>query len=295
MDFILTSLSEGILWSIMAIGVYMTFRILDIADLTAEGAYPLGAAVTASQLVQGTNPWLATFYGFGAGVLAGLVSGLLHTKLGIPALLTGIITLTGLFSVNLLIMGKANLSLVGQETIYSQVQALGLTKAQAVFGLGLLAVLIIVGLLTLLMKTEIGLVLRSTGDNIPMSEANGVSVDAMKILGYMISNGLISLCGALLVQNYGFSDVSSGTGTIVIGLASVILAEVLVRDLTIGWRLLSIMAGGIVYRLIILNILEIPNMDTNLVKLFNAILLAVILFVPELQKRLKIRPVRVTK
>lgn len=139
--------------------------------------------------------------------------------------------------------------------------------------------------MTLLMKTEIGLVLRSTGDNIPMSEANGVNVDTMKIVGYMISNGLIALCGSLFAQNDGFSDVTSGTGTIVVGLSS----EVLIHDLTIGGRLLSIGIGAIVYRLIILNIYEIPNLDQNLVRLFNAILLALVLFAPELQKRLKIR------
>ncbi|VLH60764.1 ABC transporter permease [Streptococcus pneumoniae] len=135
------------------------------------------------------------------------------------------------------------------------------------------------------MKTEIGLVLRSTGDNIPISEANGVNVDTMKIVGYMISNGLIALCGSLFAQNDGFSDVTSGTGTIVVGLSS----EVLIHDLTIGGCLLSIGIGAIVYRLIILNIYEIPNLDQNLVRLFNAILLALVLFAPELQKRLKIR------
>lgn len=135
------------------------------------------------------------------------------------------------------------------------------------------------------MKTEIGLVLRSTGDNIPMSEANGVNVNTMKIVGHMISNGLIALCGSLFAQNDGFSDVTSGTGTIVVGLSS----EVLIHDLTIGGHLLSIGIGAIVYRLIILNIYEIPNLDQNLVRLFNAILLALVLFAPELQKRLKIR------
>ncbi|CVN59363.1 ABC transporter permease [Streptococcus pneumoniae] len=135
------------------------------------------------------------------------------------------------------------------------------------------------------MKTEIGLVLRSTGDNIPISEANGVNVDTMKIVGYMISNGLIALCGSLFAQNDGFSDVTSGTGTIVVGLS----LEVLIHDLIIGGRLLSIGIGAIVYRLIILNIYEIPNLDQNLVRLFNAILLALVLFAPELQKRLKIR------
>ncbi|CIP97108.1 ABC transporter permease [Streptococcus pneumoniae] len=282
MNFVLSSLSEGLLWSIVAIGVYLTFRILDIADMTAEGAFPLGAAVVVSQIQAGANPWLATLLALLAGMVAGLVSGMLHTKMKIPALLTGIVTLTGLYSINIKIMGSVlNLSLGDSATVFKQLASLGLTNEGAVFSLSLA--------LTLLMKTEIGLVLRSTGDNIPMSEANGVNVDTMKIVGYMISNGLIALCGSLFAQNDGFSDVTSGTGTIVVGLSSVIIAEVLIHDLTIGGRLLSIGIGAIVYRLIILNIYEIPNLDQNLVRLFNAILLALVLFAPELQKRLKIR------
>lgn len=278
MNFVLSSLSEGLLWSIVAIGVYLTFRILDIADITAEGAFPLGAAVVVSQIQAGANPWLATLLALLAGMVAGLVSGMLHTKMKIPALLTGIVTLTGLYSINIKIMGSVpNLSLGDSATVFKQLASLGLTNEGAVFSLSLV--------LTLLMKTEIGLVLRSTGDNIPISEANGVNVDTMKIVGYMISNGLIALCGSLFAQNDGFSDVTSGTGTIVVGLSS----EVLIHDLTIGGRLLSIGIGAIVYRLIILNIYEIPNLDQNLVRLFNAILLALVLFAPELQKRLKIR------
>ncbi|KXT79073.1 ABC transporter permease protein [Streptococcus sp. DD13] len=171
----------------------------------------------------------------------------------------------------------------------------GLSREQAVFGLGLAFLIIICVLLTLLMKTQIGLVLRSTGDNIPMSEANGVNVDNMKIFGYMISNGLIALCGALFAQSDGFADVTSGTGTIVVGLSAVIIAEVLIHDLTIGWRLLSIGVGAIVYRLIILNIYEIPHLDQSLVRLFNAILLALVLFAPEVQKKLKVRGLKLSK
>ena len=182
-----------------------------------------------------------------------------------------------------------NLSLGDSSTVFKQLASLGLTNEEAVFSFSLGCLLLVCLVLTLLMKTEIGLVLRSTGDNIPMSEANGVNVDTMKIVGYMISNGLIALCGSLFAQNDGFSDVTSGTGTIVVGLSAVIIAEVLIHDLTIGGRLLSIGIGAIVYRLIILNIYEIPNLDQNLVRLFNAILLALVLFAPELQKRLKIR------
>ncbi|CQR25060.1 ABC transporter permease [Streptococcus varani] len=290
MDLILSSLSQGLLWSIMAIGVYLTYRILDIADLTAEGAYPLGAAICATSIVSGLNPLLATLLGFVGGMAAGLVSGLLHTKMKIPALLTGIVTLTGLYSINLKVLGKANVALLRQKTLVTQLQDMGLTKTNAVLVIGAIFVVVVILLLTLLMKTQVGLALRSTGDNIPMSEANGINVDHMKIYGYMLSNGLIALCGALLTQNNGYADLNSGTGTIVIGLASVIIAEVILRNLSIGWRLASVVLGSVLYRMIILAILEIPGMDADLVKLFSAILLATVLFVPELQKKFKIRP-----
>ena len=190
--------------------------------------------------------------------------------------------------------GVPNLSIGGSSTIFKSVMGLGLSNEEAVFAVSIACLLLVCLILTLLMKTQIGLVLRSTGDNIPMSEANGVNVDTMKIFGYMISNGLVALCGALFAQTDGFSDVTSGTGTIVVGLSAVILAEVLIHDLTIGGRLLSIGVGAIVYRLIILNIYEIPNLDQNLVRLFNAILLALVLFAPEAQKRLKIRGLKLT-
>ncbi|MBF0778606.1 ABC transporter permease [Streptococcus cuniculi] len=295
MDLILSSISQGLLWSIMAIGVYLTFRILDIADLTAEGAYPMGAAVCATGIVNGMNPLLATLLAFVGGMLAGLISGLLHTKMKIPALLTGIVTLTGLYSINLKILGKANVALLRQQTLVTQLQKLGLTKTYAVLVIGAVFVAVVIVLLTLLLNTQVGLALRSTGDNIPMSEANGINVDKMKIYGYMLSNGLIALCGALLTQNNGYADLNSGTGTIVIGLASVIIAEVILRNLRIGWRLASIVLGSVVYRLIILAILEIPGMDADLVKLFSATLLAVVLFVPELQKKLQIRKPNLSK
>ncbi|HFI0747089.1 TPA: ABC transporter permease [Streptococcus suis] len=289
MDIILSSISQGLLWSIMAIGVYLTFRILDIADLTAEGAYPLGAAACATGIVNGLNPLVSTFLALFAGMIAGLVSGLLHTKMKIPALLTGIVTLTGLYSINLKILGKANVALLKQVTLVTQLQDLGLSKINAVLLIGAVFVMAVILLLTLLFNTQIGLAIRSTGDNIPMSEANGINVDKMKIYGYMLSNGLIALCGALLTQNNGYADLNSGTGTIVIGLASVIIAEVVLRNLRLGWRLASVALGSVIYRLIILAILEIPGMDADLVKLFSAILLAVVLYVPELQKKLNIR------
>lgn len=288
MALILSSISQGLLWSVMAIGVYLTFRILDIADLTAEGSYPLGAAICASSIVSGMNPLLATLLAFLGGLLAGLMSGFIHTKLKIPALLTGIISLTALYSINLKVLGKANVALLGQKTLVSQLYDMGFTKTASVMIVGGIFVGLVIVLLTLLMKTQIGLALRSTGDNIPMSEANGIQTDHMKLMGYMLSNGLIALCGALLCQNNGYADLNAGVGTIVIGLASIIIAEVVIRNLSIGWRLLSVVLGSVTYRLIILAILSIPGMDADLVKLFSAMLLAAVLYLPEWQAKLKL-------
>lgn len=289
MSLVLSSLSQGLLWSIMAIGVYLTFRILDVADLTAEGSYPLGGAIAAISIVNGVNPLLATLLAFLGGALAGLVAGLVHTKMKIPTLLTGIVVLTGLYSVNLKVLGKANLALLKQTTLVTQLRDLGLDKTWAVILIGLVVAGLVLGLLMLLLNTEIGLSLRATGDNIPMSAANGVDTDQMKMVGYALSNGLIALCGALLAQNNGYADINSGVGTIVIGLASIIIAEVVFRDLTIGKRLASIVVGSVIYRLILLAILSLPGVDADLVKLFSAGLLALVLFVPELQQQLKIR------
>ncbi len=285
MELVFSSITQGLLWGIMAIGVFITFRILDIADLTVEGSFPLGGAVCATLIINGTNPLLATFMAFIAGMLAGSVSGFLHTKMQIPPLLTGIITLTALYSINLKILGKANLTLLKQITLVTNLESLGLSKSLAVFVVGSIFVIIVIVLLSILMKTEIGLALRTTGDNLSMSEANGINVQKMKLLGYMISNGLVALSGALLTQNNGFADINMGVGTIVIGLASIILAEVTIKNLTFAKRLVTIIFGAIIYRLILVIILEIPGMDAQLVKLASAILLAIVLYIPALETK----------
>ena len=286
---VLTAISQGLLWAIMAIGVFITFRILDLADLTAEGAFPLGAATTTIMIIRGINPIFATLGGFVAGMFAGAVSGFMHTKMKIPALLTGIITLTGLYSVNLLVLGSANVSLSGHNTLVTMVMDLGLSKLNGVILLGLIFVSLVVLMLVVLLNTQVGLALRATGDNLAMGEANGIKVDRMKILGYMISNGLIALSGALLAQNNGYADMNMGTGTIVNGLAAIILAEVIVKYLPLGKRLWSIVVGAVLYRLVLVIILAM-NVDAQMLKLASAILLAIILYVPEVRQKLKIRP-----
>ncbi|KUE91585.1 ABC transporter permease [Streptococcus lutetiensis] len=289
-DIILTAISQGLLWAIMAIGVFITFRILDIADLSAEGSFPLGAASTAIMIVNGINPLIATIGGFVAGMLAGAVAGFLHTKMKIPALLTGIIVLTALYSVNLLVLGSANVSLAGQTTLVTVLtSALNLSKLYAVILIGVIFVALVILLLVVLLNTQMGLALRATGDNLAMGEANGIKVDRMKIFGYMISNGLIALAGSLLAQNNGYADMNMGTGTIVNGLASIILAEVIVKYLPLGKRLWSIVLGSVLYRLVLVIILAM-NVDAQMLKLASAILLALILYVPEIRNKLHIKP-----
>lgn len=284
MDMIISSVSQGFLWSIMAIGVYLTYRILDVADLTAEASFPLGAAISASQIVTGTPPLVATLMGLGGGLLAGLVSGLLHTKLKIPALLAGILTMTGLYSVNLRIMGQANVSLLGKKTVMKFFNDFGLTNQVATLIVGAIASLIVILFLFLFFRTSIGLAIHATGDNIAMSEANGINTDTMKIIGYMISNGLIALSGALMAQSNGYADISMGIGTIVIGLASVIISEVLFKDVSFVKRLFLIILGSIIYRFIISLVLYLGVEPTDL-KLFSAIVLTICLSSPLIRNK----------
>lgn len=286
MDIILSSISQGLLWSIMAIGVYLTFRILDIADLTAEGSFPLGAAICSVAIVSGISPLVASLMALGAGMIAGVVSGLLHTKLKIPALLTGILTMTALYSINLRILGKANVTLLGQDTLMRTLQSYGLENRLAVLIVGGVAVALVILVLYLFFSTEIGLAIRSTGDNEAMSEANGIHTNTMKILGYMLSNGLISLSGALIAQNNGYADISMGIGTIVIGLASVIIGEVIFHRLSFAKRLVTIAIGSVVYRLIIDLVLQL-NVEPQDIKLFSAIILAIALSTPLIKKKSK--------
>lgn len=291
MDILLSSTSQGVIWAIMAIGVYLTYRILDIADLTAEGSFPLGAAISASQIVGGTSPVLATLLGCLGGVLAGLISGLLHTKLKIPALLTGILTMTGLYSINLRIMGQANVSLLGKKTVLSFFQQLGLNNQEATLIVGLICVVLVIICLYFFFLTEMGLGIHATGDNRDMSEANGINVDNMTIIGYMISNGLIALSGALMAQSNGYADISMGIGTIVIGLASVIISEVLFHHVSFVKRLCLIVVGAIIYRLIIAIVLELGVAPTD-IKLFSALILTVCLALPMIKSKYSLKKLK---
>ncbi|MBP1041314.1 ABC transporter permease [Vagococcus sp. BWB3-3] len=281
-----SSISQGLLWSLLAIGVFITYRILDVADLTTEGTFPLGGAIAATAIVNGLSPVIGTLLGFGGGMLAGLISGLLHTKLKIPALLAGIITMTGLYSINSRIMGKPNVSLLGEERLFSSFEALGFNKENAVIFVGLIIVAIVIVTLYVFFRTEIGLSIVATGDNLEMSEANGINTHTTKILGYMISNGCIALSGALLAQNNGFADLNAGVGTIVIGLASIIISEVLFASQPLFFRMCSIVLGAIIYRFILAIILEFP-IEANDNKLFSALILILCLSLPLIKKKMR--------
>lgn len=273
------AVSLGILWGIMTIGVYITYRILSIADLTVEGSITLGAAIAAQAITKGINPYGATFLALLGGMVAGLATGLLHTELKIPALLSGILTMIALYSINLRVMGKANISLLRLENVYTFFENLGLEDTWAVIALGFLSVMFIIGLLYWFFGTEIGCAIRATGNNPYMVRAQGINTDVTILLGLIISNGLVALSGALIAQNQAFADVQMGSGSIVIGLASVIIGEVLFGKKNFFTRLLSLAFGAITYRLIIAFVLKL-GMHSNDLKLFTAITVAVALALP---------------
>ena len=286
LDLLIPTIAQGLLWSLLALGVYITFRVLDIADLSVEGTFPLGAAVAATCITSGHSLVTAFVLAVLAGCVAGAVTGLLTTKLKIPALLSGILTMIGLYSINLRVMGRANLSLLGQTTIYSWGASAGLTEAQTTLAVGLIAALLVVAVVYWFFGTEIGLALRATGYNPQMSGAQGVNTDSMVILGLLLSNGLVALSGALVGQSNGFADAGMGVGTIVIGLASVIIGEVLFGTRSFKNCLISVVLGSIVYRLVIAIVLEL-GMPPNDLKLFTAILVAIALSLPLIQSKLR--------
>ena len=284
MDLVISTVSQGLLWALLAIGVYITFRVLDIADLTVEGSFPLGAAVAATMLIAGYHPVAAILGACVAGMLSGVVTGFLCTKLKIPALLAGILTMIALYSVNLRIMGKANLPLLQQDTIFTIARSLGFDNNVTVLVVGAIIVLIVAVLNYWFFGTELGTAVRATGCNPHMIRANGSDTDVMVVLGLLLSNGLVAMSGALVAQNNGFADVGMGVGTIVIGLASVIIGEVLFGTRSFKNCLISVILGSIVYRAVIAAVLQM-GMPPNDLKLFTAILVALALSLPLIQAR----------
>ena len=288
LDLVLSTVSQGLLWAIMALGVFLTFRVLDIADLSVEGTFPLGAAVAATLIDAGHSVWFAMLIALIAGCIGGTVTALLTTKLKIPALLSGILTMIGLYSVNLMIMGKANVPLLRVETVFTLTENLfGVSSVVATLIVGLVATVIVGAIMYWFFGTVLGTAIRATGCNPQMARAQGINTNVMVILGLLISNGLVALSGALGAQSNGFADVGMGTGTIVIGLASVIIGEVLFGTRSFKNWLISVVLGSVVYRAVIAIVLEL-GMPPNDLKLFTAVLVAIALSLPLIKNKFAI-------
>ena len=273
---IISSVSQGLLWGILGLGIYLTFRILNFPDMTTEGSFPLGGAVAVTLMNHGTHPLLATLTGMLAGCLAGLVTGLLYTKGKIPTLLAGILVMTSCNSVMLMVMKRANLGLLNIKPLQA---LLPFADSTNLLVIGLLAVVIVISALIFFLYTRLGQAYIATGDNRDMAKSFGINTDRMEVMGLTISNGLIALSGALVSQQDGYADVSKGIGVIVIGLASIIIGEVLYSTgLTLLERLIAIVVGSILYQFLITGVIAL-GFNTNYLKLFSAIILAICLMV----------------
>lgn len=295
-NLIISTIAQGLLWALLALGVFITFRILDVADLTVEGSFPMGAAISAVLITMGVNPWITVLVAGVGGMIAGAVTGWIHTKLKIPALLAGILTMIALYSVNLHIMGKANISLLRMDTVYSAIHSVGISNAVALTIIGVVVTIVVGLFLFWFFGTELGTSVRATGVNPQMIRAQGVNTDSMIVLGLLLSNGFVAVSGALIAQSQGFADIGMGVGTIVIGLASVIIGEVLFASSSVVRKLfgnssfvLSLVAvvfGSIVYRIVIATVLYL-GMPPNDLKLFTAILVALALSLPTWQGKFR--------
>ena len=282
LDLILSTVGQGLQWSVMALGVFLTFRILDIADLSVEGTFPLGAAVAATAITSGLGLPAAFLLALVAGALAGAVTGWLTTKLRIPALLAGILTMIGLYSVNLHVMGKSNIGLLQDETVFTILEnGLGLSVSLSGLIVGAIFAVIVSVIIYWFFGTELGTAIRATGFNQQMARAQGISTNTMIVLGLVISNALVALSGATVAQANGFADVGMGVGTIVIGLASVIIGEVAFGKLfgNFALKLLGVAIGAVIYYIVLQIVLQL-GLNTNDLKLVSALIVAVFLAIP---------------
>ncbi len=292
---LLGAVSQGILWGIMVLGVFITYKLLDIADLTVDGSFALGGCVCAVLVVSGVDPLLAILAAMVAGMVAGAVTGFLHTVFEIPAILAGILTQIGLWSINLRIMGKSNTPLLKNATIFSEVtDATGLSTNVGAIIVGLIVAVVIIVALYWFFGTEIGSACRATGNNEAMVRALGVNTKVTKMIALTLSNGLVGLSGGLICESQKYADIGMGTGAIVIGLAAIVIGEVLWRMLpgaklhAFGGRLASAVVGSVVYFLIRAIVLQM-GMDANDMKLLSAIIVALALCVPVVWERYQLR------
>lgn len=275
--------AQGLIWGIMAIGVYITFRILDIADLTVDGTLCTGGAVCIMMMLSGHNVWVSMLVATGAGLLAGLATGIFHTFMGIPAILAGILTQLSLYSINLKIMGKANQAINVDKfnLLVSLRRVKGVALTQNTLFIVAIMIIILIAFLYWFFGTELGCSLRATGCNPSMSRAQGINTDRNKVLGLMLSNGLVALSGALLTQYQGFADINMGRGSIVIGLAAVIIGEAIFSRIfrNFALKLLSVVFGSILYYLV-LQVVIWMGIDTDLLKMLSALVVALFLAFP---------------
>ena len=275
--------AQGLIWGIMAIGVYITFRILDIADLTVDGTLCTGGAVCIMMMLSGHNVWMSMLAATGAGLLAGLATGIFHTFMGIPAILAGILTQLSLYSVNLKIMGKANqaINVDKYNLLVSLRRVKGVTLTHNTLFIVAIMILLLIAVLYWFFGTELGCSLRATGCNPSMSRAQGINTDFNQVLGLMLSNGLVALSGALLTQYQGFADINMGRGSIVIGLAAVIIGEAIFSRIfrNFALKLLSVVFGSILYYLV-LQVVIWMGIDTDLLKMLSALVVALFLAFP---------------
>lgn len=287
-DLAFSTVAQGLMWSILAIGVFLSFRVLDVPDMTCEGSFPLGGAIAASMIAAGASPWLAIAAGASGGLLAGIVTGILYTKLKIPAILAGILTMIALYSVNLHVMGKANISLLRVDTIFSTTASLlHVSNSVAAFLVPAVLLFLCSAFIYWFFGTELGMCIRATGYNTQMVRAQGVNTDTMIIIGLFISNALIGLCGAVVAQNNGFADVGMGIGTIIIGLASVIIGEVILGVDSFSASLAAVILGSVIYRVVIAVVLYM-GMPPNDLKLFTAIIVVLALAAPMIKGKVNV-------
>ncbi|MGO3489619.1 MAG: ABC transporter permease [Leuconostoc carnosum] len=287
MSMIVSSIGQGLLWAVLGVALFLTFRILNFPDMTVEGSFPLGASTAVTMITHGINPFAATLAAFFVGTIAGLITGLLYTKGKIPILLAGILVMTASLSINLRIMGSANISLLDQKSIFSIKILQHLPKYFDSVFLGFVIIVIITAGLIFFLQTELGQAFIATGDNPNMAQSIGIQTDRMTIMGLMLSNGLIALGGAVISQNNGYADINMGIGIIVIALASIIIGEVVFGELTLNERLVAVIIGSILYRLVLLVVLRL-GFSTNDVNLISAIVLAVAMILPQLRHALKL-------
>ena len=288
MDLIVSAISQGILWSLLSLGLFISFRILNIADMTTEGAYPLGAAVCVSLIQTGMSPILAIFIAMLAGALAGALTSIFINICKIPSLLAGILTMTALLSVNLRVMGRPNLSLLNHKTIFDIFSSVSLPPYFDSIIVGIIIVSLVIFFMHFFFNTELGQALIATGDNPKMASSLGISTKKMTLLGLMLSNSIVALTGAILSQNNGYADVNSGLGVIVVALAAIIIGEVIFGDVNFLTRLVCIILGSIIYRLLLVFVLKLNIIEANDFKIISALLIALFLSIPELKKYINI-------